>query len=187
MNITFVLYTIGSPNIGELRIVRGVDQRFGRLDIVARVIDVLLDDMFKEFNKNLIVFIESIEMAIYLDIDMINRKFYREFELYDVVLRCINSNQIFCSRIKIDFKLLMEMLQARGKIAVLSEEGNRISLEKIDVNTIYVIGAEVDPPRDITCRYEKISIGPLSYHADQVVSYIAWLVKKKVFSGPIPA
>ena len=61
---------------------------------------------------------------------------------------------------------------------VLSEEGDRTAPTDLHNNTLYLMGAEVDPPKEAIVGYRKISIGPLSYHADQVVSYIAWTMKR---------
>ncbi len=187
MKIIVLMYTIGSPNIDKIRIAKGVDQRFGRLDIVARVIDVLLDDAFRDLSKYLIVYIKSIEVAIHIDINIIDRKFYREIDLYNILIQCINRNTAYCSKIKTDFELLLEMLQTRYEVIVLSEEGDKISLDNIMANAIYVVGAEEDPPKNIISKYRKISIGPLVYHADQVIGYLTWVIKRRIKSGPIPA
>ncbi|GEM_PF-2486237 len=187
MVVVILVYTVGSPDIYRIRVVRGVDQRFGRLDIVARIMDVLLDDAFKDVDKYLIVYIESIKMAVHIDVDAVDKRFYREVELYNILLRCINSSTTFCSKIEIDFELLLEMLQARYEIAVLSEEGNILFPDCIGVDTVYVVGTEEDPPKDVVARYRKISIGPLSYQADQVVSYLAWIIARGKSRRPDPS
>lgn len=186
MELTILVYTIGTPDIDKIKVAKGVDQRFGRLDIVARIIDVLLDSWFRDLNKHLIIYIESVKDAIYMDIDMIGRNFYREVELYNILVQCMNSGHVFCSKIKIEFRSLIDILQSRYEIIVLSEEGDRISSTDLRDNILYIIGAEVDPPKEAIIGYRRISIGPLSYHADQVVSYIAWAMKRRL-SGPIPA
>ncbi|MCS7110790.1 MAG: hypothetical protein N3D82_05320 [Ignisphaera sp.] len=187
MSVVFLVYTIGARDVDKIRVAKGIDQRFGRLDIIARIIDVLSDEAFRDLSKHIIVYIKSIEIVIHIDVDMISgRGFYKEVDLYNILLQCVNRDTSFCSRIVVDFELLLEMLQARYEVVVLTEEGERISPGSIAGNTVYIVGAEEDPPKDIVARYKRISIGPLAYQADQVVGYLMWIIKRRL-SGPIPA
>lgn len=187
MSVAFLVYTVGTGDVGRIRIAKGVDQRFGRLDIVARIVDVLSDELYRSVFRLVIVYVRSMEIAVYIDVDAIGGKgFQREVDVYNIILQCLNRSTFFCSRVKTSFELLLEMLQTRYRIVVLTEEGERISQNDVFSGTVYIVGAEEDPPKNIVARYRRLSVGPLVYQADQVVSYMAWIVRRRL-SGPIPA
>lgn len=167
----------------EINKLRGVDQRIGRLDIAARIVQAALCTT----SDAVAVTIFSAPMCGYITISPEEREWVcasREHEIVKAIVAKLCNEIVHRS-----FSETIREFKSLGYTTVLlSERGSNFVIRPHKV--LYILGAEQDPPIDeISVLVDSIeSIGPLSYLASHVVAFINFMyAMRKACGGPIPA
>ena len=166
----------------ELNKLKGVDQRIGRLDIAARIVQAALCTT----SDAVAVVIFSAPMCGYIVVSSKEREWVCASKEHEIIRAIITKfyNEITYS----SFSETVERFKNLGYTAVLlSERGSSFVVRTHKV--LYILGAEQDPPlTDIANLVDSIeSIGPLSYLASHVVAFINFVYAMRSVGGPIPA
>jgi tRNA pseudouridine-54 N-methylase len=80
-----------------------------------------------------------------------------------------------CYRDVLGFEEAVKLVHSLGyRVLLLREDGVPLEPSRLADRQVYVLGTAVDPPR-LDLPMDPVSVGPLSYHADQVAAYISLL------------